>query len=168
MYANTWIGKMLGGRYQIQEMLGQGGMSAVFKAVDTNLKRTVAVKLIHPHLSNDPTFITRFVDEAQAVAQLRHPNIVQVFDFNHDEGLYYMVQEFVPGETLQDRLTKIHQAEKQMSLTQALKYMIDICHAVGYAHERGMIHRDIKPANIMLDGGKAVLMDFGIVKILGG
>jgi serine/threonine protein kinase len=169
MYANNWIGKSLSGRYQIQEILGQGGMSAVYKAVDTNLKRVVAIKLIHPHLSGDPTFIERFEDEAQAVAQLRHPNIIQVYDFNHDNDLYYMVQEYVAGETLQARLEKLHQAGKQMPLTQAVKYMIDICQAVGYAHERGMIHRDIKPANIMLDEqGKAVLMDFGIVKILGG
>ena len=169
MNANTWTGRTLSGRYQIQDLLGQGGMSAVYKALDTNLKRIVAVKLIHPHLSTDPTFINRFEDEAQAVAQLRHPNIVQVYDFNHDNNLYYMVQEFVPGETLQGFLERLHQAEQQMPLAQAVKIMIDVCRAVGYAHENGMIHRDIKPANIMLDEqGKAVLMDFGIVKILGG
>ncbi len=79
-----WIGQTLGGRYQIQELIGQGGMSSVFKAFDPNLQRVVAVKLIHPHLSNDPRFTARFEDEARAVARLRHPNIVQVYDFNHD------------------------------------------------------------------------------------
>jgi serine/threonine-protein kinase len=144
-------------------------MSSVYKATDANLKREVAVKLIHPHLSTDSTFINRFEDEAQAVAQLRHPNIVQVYDFNHDNQTYYMVQEYVPGETLQARLQRLHDAGQRMPMAEAVKYIVDICSAIGYAHARGMIHRDIKPANIMLDEtGKAVLMDFGIVKIIGG
>ena len=100
-------GKVLGGRYRIDELLGQGGMSSVYKAFDPNLKRVVAVKMIHSHLASDPKFVSRFEEEAAAVAQLRHPNIVQVFDFNHDEDLYYMVQEFVPGETLQERLRRL-------------------------------------------------------------
>ena len=95
----NWIGKTLNGRYKIQEILGQGGMSAVYKALDPNLQRVVAVKMIHSHLSEDPKFISRFEEEARSVAQLRHPNITQVFDFNHDGDTYYMVQEFVPGET---------------------------------------------------------------------
>ena len=78
----SWIGYTLGGRYQIEEMLGQGGMSSVYRATDPNLRRTVAVKLIHPHLSGNPEFVRRFEEEAAAVAQLRHPNIIQVFDFN--------------------------------------------------------------------------------------
>lgn len=169
MNRTSWAGQILGGRYQIQDMLGQGGMSAVYKAMDSNLKRVVAVKLIHAHLSNDPKFIDRFEDEAQAVAQLRHPNIVQVFDFNHDNETYYMVQEFVPGETLQGYLERLNKAGRPMPLEEAVKYMMEVCNALGYAHERGIIHRDIKPANIMIDvQGKAILMDFGIVKIMGG
>jgi serine/threonine-protein kinase len=165
----TWIGRTLSGRYKIEALLGQGGMSAVYKATDPNLKRVVAIKLIHPHLSSDPSFVLRFESEAAAVASLRHPNIVQVYDFNNDEGVYYMVLEFIPGETLQDRLQRLNADGRKLSLEEALKFAIDISDAMGYAHQRGMIHRDIKPANIMLDiHGDAILMDFGIVKILGG
>jgi serine/threonine protein kinase len=165
----TWIGRTLSGRYKIEALLGQGGMSAVYKAMDPNLKRVVAIKLIHPHLSSDPSFISRFESEASAVASLRHANIVQVYDFNNDEGVYYMVLEFIPGETLQDRMSRLSGAGRQLSIQDALKFTINICDAMGYAHQRGMVHRDIKPANIMLDvQGQAILMDFGIVKILGG
>jgi len=165
----TWIGRTLGGRYKIESLLGQGGMSAVYKATDPNLKRVVAVKLIHSHLSADPSFIQRFESEASAVANLRHSNIVQVFDFNNDSGTYYMVLEFIPGETLQDRLKRLADSYRTLSLDEALRFTLNISDAVGYAHQRGMVHRDIKPANIMLDvQGSAILMDFGIVKIMGG
>ena len=169
MAKSNWIGKNLGGRYQIEEMLGQGGMSSVYKATDPNLKRVVAVKLIHPHLSNDPDFVKRFEEEATGVAQLRHPNIIQVFDFNSDDENYYMVLEFVPGETIQDHLKRLNADDRRLSVTKAAEYIADICDAVDYAHQRGMIHRDIKPANLMLNVmGQAILMDFGIAKIVGG
>jgi len=165
----SWIGRTLGGRYRIDSMLGRGGMSAVYKATDPNLKRTVAIKLIHEHLSTDPSFVQRFESEASAVASLRHPNIVQVFDFNNDNNVYYMVLEFIPGETLQERLKRLVENEEQLPIEEALRITLNISDAVGYAHQNGMVHRDIKPANIMLDGqGRAILMDFGIVKILGG
>jgi hypothetical protein len=144
-------------------------MSAVYKALDPNLQRVVAVKMIHAHLSEDPKFISRFEEEARAVAQLRHPNITQVFDFNYDGDVYYMVQEFIPGETLQERLRRLNRSGQRMPLNDALRIAMEVCSAMGYAHERSLIHRDIKPANIMLDvQGRAVLMDFGIVKIVGG
>ena len=163
----TWIGRSLNGRYKISALLGQGGMSAVYKASDPNLKRVVAIKLIHPHLSTDPDFIYRFKKEAAAVAAFRHPNIVQVYDFNVDGEVYYMVLEYIPGETLQERLKELKSSNQKMPTEQAIKIVIDICNAMGYAHKHGMIHRDIKPANIMLDvHGQAILMDFGIVKIL--
>ena len=164
----SWIGRTLSDRYRIDAMLGQGGMSAVYKATDPNLKRVVAIKLIHAHLSADPSFVQRFESEASAVASLRHPNIVQVFDFNNDNGTYYMVLEFIPGETLQDRLKRLAESDRKLSLAEALKFTLNISDAMGYAHQRGMVHRDIKPANIMLDTqGGAILMDFGVVKILG-
>ena len=168
MYRSGLIGQTLNGRYKVEELLGQGGMSAVYKAHDLNLKRVVAVKTIHSHLAGDPRFRLRFESEAQAVAALRHSNIVQVFDFSHDDDLYYMVQEFVPGETLQDRLRRLNEGGRSMPVAEALRYAGDIADAAGYAHQRGMVHRDIKPANIMLSvQGQAVLMDFGIVKITG-
>ncbi len=165
----TWVGKTLGGRYRIDDILGQGGMSAVYKAYDPNLKRVVAVKIIHGHLADDQRFMARFEEEATAVAQLRHPNIVQVFDFDHDGDLYYMVQEFIPGETLQQLLRRLERSGRRMPLGDVIRYTVHIANASGYAHQRGMIHRDIKPANIMIDvHGQATLMDFGIVKITGG
>jgi serine/threonine protein kinase len=164
----TWIGRTLSGRYQIESLLGQGGMSAVYKAADPNLKRFVAIKLIHSHLSSDEQFIKRFEEEAAAIASLRHPNIVQVHDFNSDQGVHYMVLEFVPGETLHERLRRLAAQDRKLPIEEAIKFTLNICDALGYAHRRGIIHRDIKPANIMLDEyGQAILMDFGIVKILG-
>ena len=102
MSTSSWIGKSLNGRYKIEELLGQGGMSAVYKATDPNLKRVVAIKMIHSHLSDDPDFVRRFEEEASSVAQLRHPSIIQVYDFNHDDesDSYYMVLEFLPGGIL--------------------------------------------------------------------
>jgi serine/threonine protein kinase len=164
-----WIGKSLAGRYQIQDLVGQGGMSAVYKAYDTNLKRTVAIKMIHTHLSSESGFVNRFEEEATAIAQLRHSNIVQVYDFNNEDQTYYMVVEFIPGETLQDQLKRLNAAERRMPLKDVVEYMVNICQAADYAHNRGVVHRDIKPANIMLSIYKqAILMDFGVSKIVGG
>jgi serine/threonine protein kinase len=129
----------------------------------------VAVKLIHPHLSVDPNFIERFKSEATAVARLRHPNIVQVHDFNIDGETYYMVMEYLVGETLQARLKRLNTAQRYMPYPEVIDVCSQVCDAVGYAHNHELIHRDIKPANIMLDLNKqAILMDFGIVKIVGG
>jgi len=169
MDASNWEGKKIGGRYQIEELLGQGGMSSVYKAFDPNLQRMVAIKLVHPHLSNNQEFVRRFEVEATAVARLRHPNIIQVYDFNHDGNMYFMVLEFVPGETLQQRIKRLNTSGRQLPIEDALRYTIDICKAADYAHQRGMVHRDIKPANVMLDvNGNAILMDFGIARIMGG
>jgi serine/threonine protein kinase len=169
MGKSTWIGRTLSARYVINDLLGQGGMSAVYKATDPNLKRVVAIKLIHEHLSADPGFVRRFESEASAVASLRHPNIVQVYDFNSDNETFYMVLEFIPGETLGDRLRRLAGDNRKLPLEDALKFTLNISDAMGYAHQRGIVHRDIKPANIMLDvQGQAILMDFGIVKIAGG
>ena len=168
MDRSNLVGQNLGGRYRIDELIGQGGMAAVYKAYDPNLQRVVAVKTIKDDKSADPKFVSRFESEATAVAQLRHENIVQVYDFSHEDGFYYMVQEFVPGETLRDHLRRLSRSDRKMPVEEAIRYTVDILKAVGYAHRRGMIHRDIKPANIMLDvHGRAVLMDFGIVKITG-
>jgi serine/threonine protein kinase len=169
MVVSNWEGQTLGGRYQIGELLGQGGMSSVYKATDPNLRRSVAIKLIHPHLSNNPEFVRRFEEEATGVARLRHPNIIQMYDFNHEGGVYYMVMEYVAGETLQARLKRLNASGRHLPLREALKYTLDVCNAAGYAHQRGMIHRDIKPANVMLDvHGNAILMDFGIARMVGG
>ena len=168
MSSTNLEGQTLGGRYQIQSLIGQGGMASVYKAYDPNLHRAVAIKVIHPHLSNNPEFFHRFEEEATSVARLRHPNIVQMYDFNHDGDLFYMVMEFVMGETLQSRLKRLNASKRRLSVKEAITFTAEICDAAYYAHQRGMIHRDIKPANIMLDvNGKAILMDFGIARMVG-
>jgi len=164
----SWIGRIIAGRYKIEAQLGQGGMSTVYRATDPNLRRTVAIKLIHSHLSSDPEFVRRFEQEAAAVAQLRHPNIIQVYDFDHDGDLYYMVLEFVPGETLQARLESLNEAGRTLPFVETIRLTATICDAVAYAHQRGMIHRDLKPANVMLNpDDQPILMDFGVAKMLG-
>jgi len=167
MEQETWIGRTLKGRYKIDELLGHGGMSAVYKASDPNLKRNVAIKLIHSHFSNDNDFIRRFQTEAASVAALHHPNIVQVYDFDNDGENYYMVMEHIPGETLQEHLDFLRKTGEKLPINRSVRIILDVCEALGYAHEKEIIHRDVKPANIMLDDqGRTILMDFGLVKIL--
>ncbi len=165
----TWIGRTLGGRYIIDSLLGHGGMSSVYKAKDPNLRRTVAVKMIHPHLSDNEEFVLRFEQEATAVARLRHPNIMQVHDFNHDGGVYYIVFEHIPGQPLDQKLKDLQEANLKMPLIDTLEIMGTLCNAIGYAHDQGMIHRDLKPSNVMLNLlNQPILLDFGIAKIVGG
>ncbi len=165
----SWEGRTLGGRYQIGELLGHGGMSSVYRAFDPNLKRDVAVKIIHTHLSDQPDFVERFEREAASVAQLRHPNIIQVHDFSHEDNIYYIVFEYIAGENLQDRLKRLSAANQYMPLPEVKKVIISLANALDYAHGKGIVHRDIKPANVMLnDDNEPILMDFGITKIIGG
>lgn len=165
MTPQNWIGQILGARYKIEEPLGQGGMSSVYKAYDPNVKRYVAIKIIHPYLSSKPGFVERFEREAAAVGKLRHANIIQVYDFDHDNDTYFIVFEYIEGETLQDRLKKFNAVNLRMPISEAVNIAIALGNAVEYAHEQGMIHRDIKPANVMLTKkDQPVLMDFGIVK----
>ena len=144
-------------------------MSSVYRANDPNLRRKVAVKIIHQHLSDNEEFIQRFEQEAAVIAQLRHTNIVQVHDFNHQGDVYYMVMEFVPGETLAKRLEALKAAGIRLPLSDTIRILTTICEAVDYAHQRRMIHRDLKPANVMINLlNEPILMDFGIAKIVGG
>lgn len=165
----SWIGQTIGGRYQIEQLLGQGGMSAVYRAQDPNLRRIVAIKLIHTHLSDDPSFVRRFMEEAATVAQLRHPNIIQVYDFDHDEDVYYIVFEFIPGESLHARLDRLVSSGRKISFEEAIRITATVADALDYAHRRNLVHRDVKPANVMINiQEEPILMDFGIVKIVGG
>jgi serine/threonine protein kinase len=167
-FSNTRIG-----RYQIQDRIGRGGMAQVFKAFDTNLDRTVAVKLLHDYLSDDATFKERFEREAKFVASFNHPNIVQIYDFDSVERggqhLYYMVMPFVPGHTLRDELMEYAGKNQRMPIERVLQITLNIADALDYAHQRGMVHRDVKPANILFDErGQAVLTDFGIARLVVG
>ncbi len=165
----SWIGRTLSGRYKIEAMLGQGGMSAVYRAQDPNLQRVVAVKLIHAHLSNNPDFVRRFEEEATAVARLRHNNIIQVFDFSQDNATFYIIFEFIPGETLQDWLSRLKNEDRLLPIEDVVRITATMADALEFAHQQGLIHRDVKPANVMINvRGEPILMDFGIAKIVGG
>ncbi|UCC64130.1 MAG: protein kinase [Anaerolineae bacterium] len=163
---DSWIGKTIG-HYQIVEHLGRGGMAEVYKAYQPALDRHVAVKILHPFVATDDTFLARFEREARAVAALRHANIVRVFDFGHENDTYYMVMEFVDGQTLKQRLNELRAAGQTMSPAEVTKLIVQTAQALHHAHERGLIHRDIKPANILLTSqGDAVLSDFGIARMV--
>ncbi len=159
------------GKYEIIERIGRGGMAEVYRGYHAALDRYVAIKLLHPFLADDPEFKDRFEKEAKNVARLRHPNIVQVFDFDYDEQgeSYYMVMELINGPTLKDQLFDLASDGQHFPLTEAGRIMADTTAALAYAHKRGMIHRDVKPANLMVDeDGRVILTDFGIAKIVTG
>jgi len=164
------VGKTLG-KYELLERIGRGGMAEVYKAYHAALDRHVAIKVLHPFLSEDPTFKERFESEARNVARLRHPNIVQVYDFEHDadRDLYYMVMEYIDGPTLSARLMALEFQGLKFPIAEAVDIARHLADALAYAHARGMVHRDIKPANIMFDSdGRVVLTDFGIARIVSG
>jgi serine/threonine protein kinase len=159
------IGTKIGGRYEITRLLGEGGMAEVYAATQLVVNRHVAIKLMHRHLSNDSQFRARFEREAQAIAQLKHPHIIQFYDFDFDSSLrqYYMVIEYIDGPTLSDFM----KATSSIPLRRSLQIIEDMAEALGYAHARQLQHRDIKPSNIMLDSNnRTILTDFGIAKIV--
>jgi serine/threonine-protein kinase len=157
------------GRYQVIARMGRGGMADVYKAFQPSLDRYVAIKVLHPSMVEEPEFVGRFQREAKNVARLRHPNIIQVFDYDNQGETYYMVMEYLDGPTLKAALEEVHRRNEEMPLPVALRIVSDVGAALAYAHEMGVVHRDIKPANIMLDrSGRVILTDFGIAKILTG
>jgi serine/threonine protein kinase len=148
---------------EILEHLGQGGMGVVYKARQRHLNRLVAVKILPPSVGSDPAFAERFTREAQALAQLNHPNIVQVYDFGRTDEFFYFVMEFVDGVNLR---ALIH--GQRLEPEQALKIVPQICDALQFAHDEGIVHRDIKPENILIDKkGRVKIADFGLAKLLG-
>ena len=153
---------LLGGRYNLGEMIGTGGMADVYVAKDTRLARAVAIKVLRSDLARDPSFVARFRKEALAAAGLNHPGIVAVYD-SGEKPAPYIVMELVTGHTLREL---IHKGER-MPLKRALEIGEGILAALEYSHERGIVHRDIKPANIMItDQGDVKVMDFGIARVL--
>ncbi len=168
------------GKYELQERLGQGGMAEVWKALDTQLQRYVAIKLLHANLKEDPYFIARFEREAQLIASLHHSNIVQIHDFqiasSEQEGTFaYMVMDYVEGQTLADYIRNTSERGNIPTPTEIVQLFTSIGLAVDYAHQHGMIHRDLKPANILLDArntalnpmGEPILTDFSLAKLMG-
>jgi len=159
----------LSGRYETGEKLGSGGMSNVYKATDLILERTVAVKILAEHLSDDERFVARFRREALAVARLIHPNIVQVYDTGVDDGRHYIVMEYVEGRSG----AQILQRHGPLEPETAAELGVQACSGLDYAHRRGIIHRDVKPGNLMVVGGPVgggemtvKLTDFGIARAM--
>jgi eukaryotic-like serine/threonine-protein kinase len=159
----------LSSRYELGDRLGSGGMSNVYRATDRTLERTVAVKILAEHLSDDERFVARFRREALAVAKLIHPNIVQVYDTGIDEGRHYIVMEFVDGRSG----AQILQRHGPLDAETAAEIGVQACAGLEYAHRRGIIHRDVKPGNLMIVGGPVgggpmtiKLTDFGIARAL--
>jgi TolB-like protein/tRNA A-37 threonylcarbamoyl transferase component Bud32 len=149
----------LGERYVIERQVGEGGMATVYRAKDVKHERTVAVKVLRQELSVS-LGADRFLREIRVAANLQHPNILGLYDSGESEGLLYYVMPFVEGESLRDRLNR----EQQLPLSDALQIVREAAEALQYAHERGIVHRDIKPENILLQGGHAVVADFGIAR----
>src|SRR5258706_2907557 len=150
------------GPYEILAMLGAGGMGEVYRARDTRLDRTVAVKVLASHLSSSPELKLRMEREAKAISSLNHPHICHLYDIGSQDGTDYMGMEFLEGEPLAERLRK-----GAMPLNEIFKTGIAGAEAVAVANRQGMVHRDLKPGNIMLTHGGAKLMDFGLAKPLG-
>jgi serine/threonine protein kinase len=156
------------GKYRVLDALGRGGMAQVYRGYHPQLDRYVALKVLRSDLVEQDEFLGRFKREAHAVSGLRHPNIVQVFDFDVQDDLHYMVMELLDGDTLRARLNEYRVRGERMPLAEILRVLIHVLSGLEYAHGEGVVHRDIKPANIMLTKrGQAVLTDFGIAQILG-
>jgi eukaryotic-like serine/threonine-protein kinase len=152
----------LGGRYRVERELGRGGMAKVFLGTDTVLGRTVAVKVLAPQFADDDGFVMRFRREAQAAASIGHPHIVSVFDTGSDDGVHFIVMEYVEGRTLAEFLA----GGGRILPDRAIDIAMDVCGALEAAHARGVIHRDIKPGNIMLNPrGEVKVTDFGIARV---
>jgi len=147
------------GPYEILAPVGAGGMGEVYRATDTRLNRTVAVKILPPHLAEKPEARERFEREARAISQLSHANICQLYDLGQQDGIHYIVMEYLEGETLATRLAK-----GRLPLEQVLRYGAEIAEGLDAAHRSGVVHRDLKPGNIMLTRSGAKLMDFGLAK----
>jgi len=147
------------GPYEIQAPLGAGGMGEVYRARDTRLERTVAIKVLPEHLSTNPESKQRFEREARAISSLNHPNICALYDIGSQHGIDFLVMEYLEGQTLAERLRK-----GALPIEQVLKIGIEIADALNKAHRQGIVHRDLKPSNIMLTKSGAKLMDFGLAK----
>ncbi len=148
-------------KYRAVELLGKGGFGTVYRAIDTTLDREVALKVLHPQLVADPTFVERFRTEAKIIAALRHPDVVGVYELGEEAGRLFIAMEYMPGGTLKERLAQ----RGRLSFDETLTILQQVCAGLDAAHAKGMIHRDIKPGNILFDAaGNAVIGDFGLAR----
>ena len=155
------IGTIIADRYRVDELVASGGMASVFVAFDTRLERNVAIKLIHPHLAQDPSFRDKFIQEARIAARVSHPNLVNVFDQGEQDGQLFLAMEYVQGITLRDALKDFG----ALGANRALDLFEQILLGLGAAHSAGILHRDLKPENVLLaDDGRIKLGDFGLAR----
>jgi eukaryotic-like serine/threonine-protein kinase len=156
-------GELIADRYELEELVGTGGMSSVFRAHDRQLERRVAIKILHQHYADDPEYLERFRREARAVARLSHPNIVTVIDRGDDDGRQYIVFEHVEGENLKELVLRTG----RMSVRRALELALAVADGLSFAHDHGLVHRDVKPQNVLLSReGDVKVTDFGIARSL--
>src|SRR4051812_25542000 len=159
----TVIGNLLRGRYRLEERIGSGGMSTVYRAFDETLERWVAIKVLHHTMEDDPIQLERFRREARTVARLNHPHVVTVIDAGEDDGHPFIVFEYVEGETLKGRIKRAG----PLPVVEAVAYAIEIGRALTAAHAERLVHRDVKPQNVLIDmDGRAKVTDFGISRSL--
>jgi eukaryotic-like serine/threonine-protein kinase len=159
----TVVGEVVADRYELEELVGTGGMSSVFKARDRLLERDVALKILHEHYVTDADYVERFRREARAVAQLAHPNIVTVIDRGEQGGRQFIVFEYIDGENLKQVVNR----QGALPVREAVDLALQVARALGYAHDRGIVHRDVKPQNVILnEDGRAKVTDFGIARSL--
>jgi eukaryotic-like serine/threonine-protein kinase len=155
------VGEKIAGRYEVEELVGHGGMSSVYKAHDSLLERHVALKILHEQYNGDEDFVERFKREARSVAQLQHPNIVTVIDRGEEDGRQYIVFEYIDGENLKERIVR----EGRLDVGEALEIALEVARGLAFAHDNGLVHRDVKPQNVLLNGdGRAKVTDFGIAR----
>jgi serine/threonine-protein kinase len=157
------VGEVIGDRYELEELVGSGGMSSVFRARDRLLERHVALKILHAHYGHDQDSVERFRREARAVAQLSHPGIVAVIDRGEADGSQFIVFEYVDGQTLKDLVEE----RGPLPVHDAVRLAIDVARGLAFAHANGLVHRDVKPQNVLLNGdGRPKVTDFGIARSL--
>jgi eukaryotic-like serine/threonine-protein kinase len=156
-------GDLIADRYELEELVGTGGMSSVFRAHDRQLERVVAIKILHQHYADDPEYLERFRSEARAVAALSHPNIVTVIDRGDDDGRQFIVFEHVEGENLKELVVR----SGRLPVPQALELTLAVADGLAFAHDHGLVHRDVKPQNVLLNNeGGVKVTDFGIARSL--
>jgi serine/threonine-protein kinase len=157
------VGEKIAGRFEVEELVGHGGMSSVYKARDALLERHVALKILHEQYTADDDFVERFKREARSVAQLQHPNIVTVIDRGEEDGRQYIVFEYVEGENLKELVVR----KGRLDIREALEVALEVAHGLAFAHQQGIVHRDVKPQNVLLNGdGHAKVTDFGIARTI--